>query len=204
MSVLNAMRIGDGWYVVVDSAAKREDGTRCHQQKLFVLPHALGVIAARGEQAHLPPYLALKYLSDDHGSTFDEIADGFASIVQTAYDEMAVTLGDRCETIEAIGQEIVLVGHSQKLGAVRCIVAVRPDGSPTFTVEDKPTGHFSPGHKIDLRGRTVEGPLDYIGALTEQQILHERAKDIDAIIGGHMTVALVMERRVVITNIGWA
>ncbi len=201
MSVLNAMKVGDGWYVVVDSAGQAEDGTRCHQQKLFVLPHAQGVLAARGEVGHLPPYLAMKYMTDAQGGDFDGIAQGFAQFVQQCHDEMAEHVGDRREGYEETSQEIVLVGYSAKRADVLCIVALRSAGSPTFDVQERPTGHFSPGYKIDLRNKTVSDPLDYLGMLVEGQIIEEYAHHSNAVIGGRLTVAKVMQHRVVVTNI---
>ena len=201
MSLLNAFPLGDDWVVCVDSAGLADDGSRPHVQKLFVLPFASGVFACRGEQSKLPAALAGQYLTDRWGADFDGILETFPALVQKCHDELSGHL-EGWGALDQHAQELILVGYSPRRGRVVCLLAERAAGESSFTVVEKDRGHIAPDPGFDP-STTTANDLFHLSWLTAAaQVQRERAKDAGAPIGGHITVAVVRERRVIVSNIG--
>lgn len=202
MSLLNAMKVGDFFYVWVDSIAVDSDGGRHHVQKLFPLPFARGVFAVRGEQSKVPAALAGQYLTDRWGISFDEVLKTFPTLLQKCHDELADHLQDRAG-LEAVGQEIVLVGWSDERNAPVCMLALREAGQSVFYFTEKPTGFVSPdpGHDPSQQQRK-ENIMRTVWDIASAQSIQERRLDPSVSIGGHVTVAVVGQRQVHLWNIG--
>jgi hypothetical protein len=203
MSLLNAFPMGPDWCVTVDSMSLRDDGERQHMQKLFVLPFASGVFACRGEQSKLPPALAGQYLTDRWGNDFDGILDTFPALVQKCHDELAAHLKG-WGGLDAEAQELLLVGYSPRRTRVVCLHAMRPAGVPTFTVTEKERGHVAPDPGFDPSTKQCDDVFHLCWETAAAQTQSQRAKDPSIPIGGHITVAVVRERRVIVSNIGRA
>ena len=203
MSLLNAFPMGPDWVVTVDSLSVRDDGERLHVQKLFVLPFASGVFACRGEQSKVPAALAGQYLTDRWGSDFDGILETFPALLQKCHDEIADHLDD-WEGLDAHAQEMILVGYSPSRARVVCLHAQRAAGSPTFTVKEKEQGHVAPDPGFDPSTKQCDDVFHLCWETAAAQTQAQRAKDPSVPIGGHITVAVVRERRVIVNNIGHA
>lgn len=203
MSLLNAFSMGPDWVVTVDSLGLRDDGERLHVQKLFVLPFASGVFACRGEQSKVPAALAGQYLTDRWGSDFDGILDTFPALVQKCHDEIADHLDD-WEGLDEYAQEMLLVGYSPRRGRVVCLHALRDAGEPTFIVVEKEKGHTAPDPGFDPSQTPCDDVFHLAWLTAAAQTKRELAKDPKTPIGGHITVAVVRERRVIVSNIGRA
>ena len=201
MSLLNAMPIGEVFYVWVDSIGVSDDGGRHHVQKLFPLPFARGVFAVRGEQSKVPAALAGQYLTDRWGISFDAVLKTFPALLQKCHDELADHLQDRVG-LEAVAQEIVLAGWSDERGAPVCILARRAAGESNFEFMEKPKGFVSPDPGHDPSGQRKENIMRTIWDIASAQSIQERRIDPLAAMGGHVTVAVVGNKQVHLWHIG--
>jgi hypothetical protein len=124
MSAVNVAVVNDGKiaYVLTDSAAyKRDKKLLGHAAKIFTMPHARSVIAARGPLCLVAPVLRIFQLCD----SFDLMAATLATKLRGAPAIRGWRWGSRIKMLgrqkDIMAMELTLIGWSESAAALKAV-----------------------------------------------------------------------------------
>lgn len=177
----------------------RPDGTPWAVSKLLVLPHAGCVVAVRGTRELLRFVWVNSHLWTDIDDVMRELPGmlpAAGSALQLASPERHLYPGD----------EVYVVGWSDKLSRMVCAQYFTKDGFATFTTAvEKGSGsvRFAPPVSDEER-RNVRAPLTPADALdlARKQVAHSRASGSVVPYGGRLSVAVLTKDSITLTDAG--
>lgn len=183
MSLLNVLLFPDRALVAADTRCKNyQSGGYFDGSKMFPIVHANVLIAGRGDRIFAD--LVFQWYGGCETCDFDSIADGLS--------ENLLMIGERYASIPGVhvgGDELVIVGWSEKHRAMQGLLCVRPDGNSEFTVSRMVTGSIGPRLTADLSHVQCADHVESLIEIARAQTRQVRKEQPGLPIGGRLLLA---------------
>jgi len=183
MTILNVSLSLERALVTMDTRIQNTvTGGHYYSSKMFPIVHANILIACRGERIF--GELAFQWYLSCEACDFDSIARSLSQDVLTVAERYASLPG-----IHVGGNELVIVGWSDKERSMQGINCTRPDKDSQFSITRMDTGQIAPELTADLRHVTCANQVDYLVTIARAQTRQVRAEQPDFPIGGRLILA---------------
>lgn len=205
MSIINISYSADAGYVSSDTqvSLRTADGpVLSDMNKLFVIPTARTVVAARGEQS-LIRWLVGHYLESNDGLTFDSIVESADAVLTACWQALLDVAKAQGVDPESLEFQIEIVGYSDEHSMIRRLQLRRLSGDERWQIVRTPMPLVSPVHRADLSQMpAVEDHAAYHLATAAAQVEAIKAGDPMSPIGGQLVLAKITKEEVTVRNLG--
>ena len=183
MTLLNVLLSSERALVAMDTRMQNTvTGGHYYGSKMFPIVHANILIACRGEL--LFGALAFQWYWGRETCDFD-------SVVLDLPDAL-VEISKRFASIPgqyAGGNELIIVGWSEKERSMQGVACTRPDMDSPFSIARMETGQLAPAPTEDLRHITCADQIEYLTVIARAQTRQSKKDSPDSPIGGRLILA---------------
>ena len=183
MTILNVSLYPERALVTMDTRIQNTlAGSYSYGSKMFPIVHANILIACRGDR--ILGEVAFQWYVGREACDFDSIARSLSQDVVTIAERYASLPG-----IHVGGNELVIVGWSDKERSMQGINCTRPDFESPFSIARMDTGHIAPILTEDLRHIQCADEVEYLIEIARAQTRQVRNEQPGFPIGGRLILA---------------
>lgn len=184
MTLLNVLLTPERALVVMDTRLQNAvTGGHYYGSKMFPIVHANVLIAGRGERVFADQVFQW-YGGCGETCDFDTIADGLSENIPMIAERYASISG-----VPVGGNELVIVGWSEKDRSMQGVACTRPDMDSPFSIARMETGQLAPAPTEDLRHITCADQIEYLTVIARAQTRQSKKDNPDSPIGGRLILA---------------